>query len=73
MYEPPKDIRYCFHHSIFAKLFLLKRENVMLFDVSCMSFETSPQDQMILHFSLATTPQSFHHFERMPLGSTGDG
>jgi hypothetical protein len=27
---------------------------------------------MILHFSLATTPQSFHHFERMPSGSIGD-
>jgi hypothetical protein len=27
---------------------------------------------MILHFSLATTPQSFHHFERTPFGSIGD-
>jgi hypothetical protein len=27
---------------------------------------------MILHFSLTTTPQSFHHFERTPSGSISD-
>jgi hypothetical protein len=37
-----------------------------------MSFETSSQDQTILHFSLATTPQLFHHFERTPFASIGD-
>jgi hypothetical protein len=36
-----------------------------------MSFETSSQDQKILKFSLTTTSQSFHHFERMPFDSIG--
>jgi hypothetical protein len=40
-------------------------------NVSCMSFETSSQNQTILHFPLATTPQSFRHFERTPFGSIG--
>jgi hypothetical protein len=41
-------------------------------NVSCMSFETSSQDQTILHFTLATTLHSFQHFERMPFGSIVD-
>jgi hypothetical protein len=41
-------------------------------NVSCISFATSSQDHMILHFSLATTPQLFRHFQRMPSGSIGD-
>jgi hypothetical protein len=34
MFEPSKGIRYCFYCSIFAKLFLVRRENVMVFDES---------------------------------------
>jgi hypothetical protein len=41
-------------------------------NISCMSFETSSQDQTILLFSLATTMQSFRHFERTSFGSIGD-
>jgi hypothetical protein len=42
------------------------------YNISYISFVTSSQDQTILHFSIATTPQSFFHFERMPSGSIGD-
>jgi hypothetical protein len=34
MSEPLKCIRYCFHRSIFANFFFLKRENVMFFNES---------------------------------------
>jgi hypothetical protein len=41
-------------------------------NISCISSVTSSQDQMILNFSLTTTPQPFHHFEITHSGLIGD-
>jgi hypothetical protein len=75
--EPLKGPSYGKISSPFVKFFVLWRKDIMCLDQFSESFfllywnNTSirPDD---LTFSLAITPRSLHHFEKMPLGSMGD-